>query len=192
MPRFDSCNISALEPGVMAMQHDACMHWCRQILEYPTGSHAQRCCWRSCVSPCNTPEMDIRGNRWHHRAARLSGNVDEYRRPNSIRRRSLRHDQKPWIIHEALEGEEDRLRKRDLPRDAFANFRKLKTSSTYGSTPIVAMDGTILSAKLARWKEHFSTLLNWPSISELQDIRRCSCSGDAGHVNPNRPRGWSK
>ena len=74
------------------------------------------------------------------RAARLTVDLARYRSLNHDRRQSVRHDYQVWINSVACEGE-DQLN-HEHPRDAFANFRKLKHSPC-GSTPITALDGSV-------------------------------------------------
>jgi len=56
----------------------------------------------------------------------------------------------------------------EIKKDAFALFRQLKQKCATSSASLKALNGKLLSDRAsvaARWQQHFSTLLNWPTQS---------------------------
>jgi len=89
------------------------------------------------------------------------GDLEEFRSLTGPRRRSLRHDKQQWAEGITSSGERHLLC--GEIKDAFANFHRLRRNRTNTSTPLMSMDGKLLSDKasvLTKWQEYFSTLLN--------------------------------
>jgi len=58
-------------------------------------------------------------------------------------------------------------------KDAFANFRKLRSAAPHVTSPILSSSGQLLcdkKAKLARWKEYYADLLSKPTTEPPEDL----------------------
>ena len=67
----------------------------------------------------------------------------------------------------------------DQPRNAFKNIRRLRGQGLNVSAPIQAADGSVLSdnrAKLTRWNEYFSGLLNKPVLLVPESLQEAASS----------------
>ena len=97
------------------------------------------------------------------RAARLAGNLTEYRELNKRCQKSAWLDKQRWADEKALAGEAALLR--GSTRDAFAHFRQLQSACPHISSPILNANGSLISDKVqkaARWREYYEQLLSRP------------------------------
>ncbi|CAH1270907.1 Hypp4507 [Branchiostoma lanceolatum] len=121
------------------------------------------------------------------RKARLEGNLTEWRRLNAKRNKLLRKDKQRWLDNLAEEAEIAARR-----GDQGSLYRTLKTlagKSTPPTASVKAMDGTITDTpeqQLARWREHFQSLLNRLSsevVKAIGKLKPCRAAG-ADDITP--------
>ena len=103
----------------------------------------------------------------HRRAARLRGDLDEYRRLNCHRNMSIRRDrEKFWSDQASILEKASRHNNKRL---IFKLLRQAKSGPRHRCCLVKDTSGNILSDELkciGRWKEHFSQLLNHPPVPE--------------------------
>ena len=109
---------------------------------------------------------------WKH-SARLQGDHNQYKTLCKETKRQVRKDHRNWAENLAIVGEQ-RLQSGQV-KDAFANFRQLRSATQRFSSPLLDSSGTLISdskGKSELWKSYYSNLLNRhpaPSSSELID-----------------------
>jgi len=87
----------------------------------------------------------------------------------------LRKDRQCWADDMAAEGE--RALRIGQVKDAFANFRKLRSAAPHVTSPILDSSGQLLcdgKAKLARWREYYSDLLSRPIANPPDDLTKAA------------------
>jgi len=92
---------------------------------------------------------------------RLLAELEVYKRLQKECRAALRRDRQCWA-DEMAEEAEIALQRGEL-KDAFANFRWLRSVAPWFSSPISGTDRLLLSDKASknnRWREHYEKLLN--------------------------------
>ena len=105
------------------------------------------------------------------REARLRGDMEEYRHLNERRNAAIRQDKETYWENQATLLEEASQRN-DL-RQTYALLKKSKADPDHRTTLIKDSQGNVLSTEtecIARWKEHFSELLNHPPVPDNPDL----------------------
>ena len=77
----------------------------------------------------------------------------------------------------AVEGE--RALRTGQVKDAFANFRKLRSAAPHVTSPILDFSGRLLcdgKAKLARWRKYYSDLLSRPVVNPPDELTEAANS----------------
>ena len=114
------------------------------------------------------------------REARLRGDNATYRQLNAQRNASIRRDREAYWDGQAAQLEAA-AQSNDL-RLTYSLLKKAKTETSRSNTLIKDRNGAVLTTEdecLARWKEHFSELLNHPPVPENDALN--------ADVNNNRP-----
>ena len=94
---------------------------------------------------------------------RLAGNTVEYKRLITRCKDRVQQDKQQWV--DAIATSAEQQLEAGQIRDAFYNFRQLRSAAPRISSPLLLADGSMVSEKhdkLCRWKEYYSDLLNRP------------------------------
>ncbi|CAH1233043.1 Hypp565 [Branchiostoma lanceolatum] len=122
------------------------------------------------------------------RTARLEGNHSDHRRLNAQRNKLLRKDKQTWLDDLADEAEASARR-----GDQGSLYRTLKTlsgKSTPPTAPVKALDGSIPDTpekQVARWREHFQSLLNRPPPTPSPQLDEQAASATEDDSVPTGP-----
>ena len=117
------------------------------------------------------------------RAARLHGNKTEHKSLMLRCKAQILADKQKWADDLATEAE-DALKRGQL-RDAFSNFRRLRSACTRVSSPILRADGTLATDKmnkLRRWKEYYCNLLNRPHAPPSTELQQAAATAEVDHT----------
>ena len=105
------------------------------------------------------------------RAARLAGDMAEYRRLNRVRNAALRRDKEAYWANMADQLEE--ASRSHNQQKVYSLLRKAKAGQQLKTHHIKDANGTVLTTEteaLNRWREHFYHLLNHPPIPTDPDL----------------------
>ena len=114
------------------------------------------------------------------RRARLTGSMTNYRALNIERRRSLRHDFNSWL-HRIADSAEKGFNSGNL-RPAYKSVRELCQAGRkcHSSSTLLSNDGNAIiepTAKMERWREHYSAALNKAPIVPSEPLLRYANAG---------------
>ena len=119
------------------------------------------------------------------RAARLAGNLAEYKELNKRCQTSARLDKQRWADEKALAGEA--ALSRGSVKDAFVHFRQLRSACPHISSPILNANGSLISdkaQKAACWREYDEQLLSRPPTQPPVELVQSAASTPEDAANP--------
>jgi len=111
------------------------------------------------------------------RAARLAGDLEDYKELNRHCKKSARLDKQRWAEEKAELGE--LYLSLECIRHVFAYFRQLRSACPHISSPILNADWSLVSDKIqkaARWREYYKQLLSRPSTSPPVKLTQAAAS----------------
>ena len=111
------------------------------------------------------------------RAAWLAHDLDEYRALNPLRNAALQRDRQAWA--DGIADSAEVAIQQGKTHDAFKGIKRLKSGGPSTSAPIKDLDGKMIterSAKLSRWAEYCSTLLNRPPPPPSPELTAAAAS----------------
>ncbi|KAI8494385.1 hypothetical protein Bbelb_276110 [Branchiostoma belcheri] len=122
------------------------------------------------------------------RAARLRGDMTEYRRLNRERNSAIHRDRETFWADQATSLEE--AAQRDDQHQVYSILRRAKAGPQRRSSLIKDTAGNILSSEedcITRWREHFSQLLNHPPVPEDPDLKDAADAADGSNTDSPTP-----